>query len=158
MSYLNQSLIVFVISLLPYALISWVYIALTEAGARDFWIAIGVLLLIRLFFAVIESFGAFLLWRIYGRRVTTDKLVAILRSSGFPMRVYAHDDFSNYVDRIKTDPAASPALRTAAWQLESMLTQHDEAGIFAGLRMRAAADAALEIYSPRAAAPQFNAG
>jgi hypothetical protein len=121
MNYLKQSLIVSALSLLPYALASWGYVALTDGGAEDFWIAIGVLMLVRLFFAAIEALGAFLVWHFHGRRLTIDRLVALLRSNGFPKRAYAHDNFDGYVFRIATDPAAPPTLRAAAWQLQSSL-------------------------------------
>ncbi len=60
--------VVFAFSWLPYLALAWAFMKLTDEGhARDFRLALGVLLALRLFFSTIEAVGGFFLWRLYGR-------------------------------------------------------------------------------------------
>lgn len=130
----------------PYVLLSWGYAKLTDSG---FWPALGVLLAIRLFFIVIETLGSVLAWRVYGRKKIIERNLSLLRANNFPKRQYAHDDFLVYLSRIENDDAYSQQLKTAAQQWEQVLAFYETSGIFLGMRMHAAADDALDIYSPK---------
>lgn len=145
------------IAFIPYLLVAWgisrLYIDLS------FLQAIGILLGLRLLFAIIEMIGGVLAWRLYGRRKTIDRVLQILREAAFPPRFYRHDDFSNYLARIENDPlgaAQEPRpvqLTRLARELRQVLELHEQRGVLAGMRMDSAAEAALEQYSPRASAP-----
>ena len=68
-------------------------------------------------------------------------------------RRYRHDDIGNYLHRIHHHDCfsqASDRARIAAATLEENLRMHEQLGMFAGIRRRAALNEALEIYAPRA--------
>ncbi|MEW5943720.1 MAG: hypothetical protein AB1710_07705 [Pseudomonadota bacterium] len=134
----------------PYVLVSWGYARLSDGS---FWSALGVLLAIRLFFSVIETLGSVFAWRLYGRRKMIERNLAMLRANNFPKRQYAHDDFLNYLSRIEDDETCPQQLKMAAKQWEQALAFFESSGILLGMRMHAAADAALDIYSPKHEAP-----
>jgi hypothetical protein len=106
-------------------------------------------------FAAIETFGAILSWRVYGKRMMIAKNLEILRSNHFPPRRYRHDDFSTYLYRIEDDADCSAAAKKAAVQMTAVLTIFSGMGVLAGMRMHSAADAAFELFSPSSAAPSF---
>ena len=91
-------------SLIPYLVVAWGYREMTEGDANTFWIALSVLLGVRLFFSVTETLGNVLYWRLYGRKLAVGNAVAYLRASEYPPRQYAHDNFGNYLARIQDGP------------------------------------------------------
>jgi hypothetical protein len=138
----------------PYVLVSWAYAKLSDGS---FWAALGVLLGVRLFFGVIETLGSVLAWRVYGRKKAIEANLAVLRASAFPRRTYRHDDFLNYLSRIEDDESCTGDVKAAAKQWHQTLALYESMGILVGMRMHAAADAALDIYSPRNDASVFGA-
>jgi hypothetical protein len=144
---------VFVLSLVPYAAVAWGWSHFN--GANSFWQVLIFLLLARLFFSVIETGGGVLIWRLHGRKRVVERFVEYLRSNGFPKRIYAHDDFLNYLVRVEDDQELSLEVRRAAKNLEGQLATYETMGILVGARMHAASELALEIHSPRALAPPF---
>lgn len=138
----------------PYVLVSWGYAVVSDSS---FWFALGVILAIRLFFSVIETLGSILTWRLYGRKKAIEKNLSMLRANDFPKRQYAHDDFLNYLSRIEDDATSPEQLKMAARQWEQALAFFESSGILLGMRMHAAADEALNIYSPKHEAPSFGA-
>lgn len=139
---------------MPYVLVSWAYAKLSDGS---FWAALGVLLGIRLFFGAIETLANILAWRVYGRKKAIEANLAMLRASGFPRRTHSHDDFLNYLSRIEDDESCSRDVKIAAKQWYHTLALFENMGILVGARMHAAADSALDIYSPHNEAPVFGA-
>ena len=154
---LKSPAIVLAFSLLPYAALTWAYVALTGGGMHEFWKALGFLLGVRLFFSVIETMGGILQWRFYGMRTTVQEYVELLRANSFPAREYAHDDLRNYLARIEDGVEYSQAIRGAAKEISSARKLAQSMGILLGMRMESAWNAALDIHSPRDKAPDFEA-
>lgn len=138
----------------PYVLVSWGYANLSDG---NFWSVLGVLLAVRFFFGVIETLGSVLAWRLYGRNKMIEKNLTMLRANNFPKRQYAHDDFLNYLSRIEGDETGPQQIKLAARQWEQVLAFFESSGILLGMRMHAATDEALNIYSPKHDAPIFGA-
>lgn len=137
--------VVFVFSWLPYSAIAWLYMELVDGRARDFWIALGVLLVLRLFFSTIEALGGFLLWRMYGRRFVIRKTLAVFRTNGFPPRQPGEDVFT-YLYRIQRAPDCPPLLRDRAQELELEVAKSAGKGQIHVRRITHAMQAALERY------------
>ena len=137
---------------IPYVFVSWGYAKLTGSG---FWPTLGVLFAVRFFFGVIETLGSILAWRVYGKQKMIERNLSLLRANNFPKRQYAHDDFQNYLGRIEGDEAYSQQLKIAAKQWYQVLAFFETSGILLGMRMHAAANDALDIYSPKREAPAF---
>ena len=142
-------------ALVPYVLIAWAYTELNEGTLRQFWIALGILLVVRTFFSIIEGFGNMLAWRLYGRQRLIHKLLAFLTHHKLPSRQYQHQDASLYLQGISEDKRHSEAVRLYAGEMYRSLELMEEIGILVGMRYRLALEAALEAYSPRAAAPSL---
>ena len=71
---------------IPYGLVTWGYTVFTDGDVQAFWVALGVLLGIRLFFSLIEMLGGVLYWRLYGRRIVLSNALKFLKTNGFPPR------------------------------------------------------------------------
>jgi len=174
----TRSLIITVLfAFVPYILISWGYAELIHGDSKEFWSVLGLLLLARLFFSIIETLGSVLSWRLYGKKIMVNKILEGLRVNNFPKREYAHDDLSTYLFRMyEEQPPPSPwdfiitegseekeakypeSLKTSAKEMSRALeASRSFGGILAGMRMNSAAEAALDIYSPRSEAPVFRA-
>lgn len=149
----KSGIIVWLLSLVPYVLLSWGYTALIDGHARDFWIAMGALFAARLFFGIIEGLGGILVWRLYGKRVMVRKFLTILQQGNFPKRKYSHYDFGSQIAWMQGNDEFSAELQTAArdWQIMAMMTE--QRGILSGMRLHSAAEAAYDIYSPKTLAP-----
>lgn len=150
-------LILWAFSFVPYVLVSWAFTKWGDGETTSFWLVLGGLLLIRTFFGIIETLGSILSWRLYGQKLVVERNLAILRANGFPKRTYSHDDFLAYLSRIEDDPKTSPDLRARAKEFHFVLEFHENAGILVGMRMHAAAERALETYSPKSEAPVYGA-
>ncbi len=137
----------------PYLLVSWLYAKLSDG---DFWDALLFLLAARLFFGVIETIGGFIAWHLHGKQKMIGFNLNLLIGNQFPKRTYEHDDASSYLYRISEDDSYSQQTRMAAKQWEHMLTFYEISGVILGMRMHSAADAALDIYSPKNEAKQLN--
>lgn len=140
-------------ALVPYLLVSWAYMSLTNGNVSDFWKSLAVLLAMRFFFSVIETLGSVLSWRIHGKKIAIKKNLEVMQANNFPKRRYSHDDFLNYLARIEDDPECSTSLKAVAKQMEIVLATCESLGHLIGARMHAAADEALELYSPKAETP-----
>ena len=143
-------------SFIPYVAAAWAYTEWAHGDNRELWRAFFVLLAARLFFSVVETMGSVLYWHAYGKRITVQRNLQMLRQSNFPKREYAHDDFLAYLSRIESESRYDANLRTAAKQWYFMLATWEQMGILLGMRMHAATDAALDIYSPKSEAPVFS--
>ena len=149
--------IVAITSLASYSALAAAYAALVDGGVKAFGLALGVFVTVRLLFGLVEGCGRWLAWRLHDRNLIIGRYVRILRSQQFPRKRYSHDDFLTYLSRIQNEESYPESMRALAIELEFELTVFEEAGIVRGARMHAASDAALEIYSPSAEAPEFGA-
>ncbi len=130
---------------IPYVLLSWGYAQVMDG---DFWKVLGVLMAARLFFSVIETIGSIFSWRLYGKKKIVQLNLNILRFNNFPKREI-DDDFLNYLARIEINDSHSMQLKAVAKNWEQSLAFFEHTGILIGMRMYAAADEALDIYSPK---------
>ena len=142
------------IAVIPYALVAWGYTKLDPE--TSFWAALGVMIGVRLFFAIIETLGGVLAWRLHGRAIAVNNALRLFRENEFPARLYRHDGLSSYLARIVDDDSTSPELRRTAQETERMLGLFEDVGILPGWRLRSATEAALDIYSPREKAPEWS--
>lgn len=136
-------------SVLPYLLVAWAYMAFTDGHAKDFWVALCVLLVVRLFFFIIETIGGILAWRLYGRRVAVEKVLRFLRENNFPMRTDPNEDFLMYFQRIQEDRTCPESTRALARECDRELARLDGSGILPGMRADYAVQAALDRYTER---------
>lgn len=135
------------LSLAVYAAIAWVG---TQIFDLKFWRVFGALIAARAFFSLIEGVATFLNWRLAGRPAAVEGFLAVLRTNNFPPRENAHDDFLGYLARLDSDYQPKPDYQRAAKELYTLLASIEAQGILAGMRMHAASDAALDLYSPKA--------
>ena len=137
---------------IPYGLVTWGYTAFTDGDVQAFWVALGVLLGIRLFFSLIEMLGGVLYWRLYGRRIVMSNALKFLKTNGFPPREYEHDTLLAYLARIQDGHKYPPTLRAAAAETERLLTFIEGLGIVMGARTWEVWCAALDAHAPRSQA------
>jgi len=147
----------FVFSWLPYLVVAWGYMKLADDLWGDFWTALLWLLVARTFFSIIEILGGIAAWRVYGRRALTQSYLELLRENDFPQRTNSYDDVLGYLSGIEldVDGVLSDQVKRAATEFRTALAIYRTTGLFAGLRHLAAAEAALEIYSPKSKAPDW---
>ena len=142
-------------------LASWVVYLMVALGISQFteesmWVVLGIVIAARTFFALIDAAASVLSWRVFGKRCATQGFLRLLRENGFPQRRYEDDDVTNYLCRVENDRSVTQSLQRTAKETvtfilddRSMMLQEK----WNKARMRSAADAALEIYSPRANTP-----
>jgi hypothetical protein len=134
------------LSLAVYAAVAWLG---AQIFGLQFWKVFGGLIAARAFFSLIEGVATFLNWRLAGRPAAVRGFLAVLRANDFPPRENAHDDFLGYLARLDSDDQPKPDYQRAAKELYTLLASTEAQGILAGMRMHAASDAALDLYSPR---------
>jgi len=142
-------------SFVPYLFVAWGCMAFVNGKASEFWTALGALVAIRLFFSIIETLGSGLSWRLCGKKILVDKALRFLRENNFPKREHAHDDSLAYFGRIEDGGKYDASIRTLAKEMTFVMTICEHTGILAGMRMYSAADAALDMYSPKSESPIF---
>ena len=143
---MNLTFITLGFALIPYVFLSWGYAQIMD---ENFWKVLGFLIAARLFFTVIETIGSIFSWRTYGKKKIVQLNLNILQFNNFPKREFEHDDFSNYLARIEIGDESSVQLKAVAKNWEQSLAFFEHTGILIGMRMHAAADDALDIYSPK---------
>lgn len=154
--WVRTGIILALFSVVPYAIVSWIYMKLTDGGMREFWIAMGLLFLARLFFSLIEWLGTTLMWRLYGKRESACQYLALMREQNFPQRRYRHYDFSSQLAVIEEDGSEFPlSVQRIATEWRCALLAAERSGILPGMRAHAAIEAAYDLYSPKALAPEF---
>jgi hypothetical protein len=134
------------LSLAVYAAFAWLNAQIFDL---QFWKVFGGLVAIRAFFSLIEGVATFLNWRLAGRPAAVQGFLAVLPANDFPPRENAHDDFLGYLARLDSDYQPKPDYPRAAKELYTLLASTEAQGILVGMRMHAASDAALDIYSPK---------
>lgn len=143
---MNPTFITLVFAWIPYVLLSWGYAQIMDG---DFWKVLGVLIAVRLFFSVVETIGSIFSWRLYGKKKIVELNVNFLRSNNFPNRLLEHDDFLSYLIGIENNEEYSLQLKILATNWKNLLLFFENTGILMGVRMNAAADEALDLYSPK---------
>ena len=143
---MNPTFITLVFAWIPYVLLSWGYAQIMDG---DFWKVLGVLIAVRLFFSVVETIGSIFSWRLYGKKKIVELNLNFLRSNNFPNRVLEHDDFLSYLIGIENNEEYSLQLKILATNWKNLLLFFENTGILMGVRMNAAADEALDLYSPK---------
>ena len=144
MSEIRSHLIVSAIAAVPYLGVAWLF---AELGGVHFWVALGVLLAARLFFAAVEWVGGILVWRFYGRKHMVQRNLLMLRSNKFPPPAPGSRDALSYLSQLQDDPNASPQVRNAAKEMRFVLATFENLGALRGMRMHSAADEAVQRYS-----------
>lgn len=143
---MNPTLITLGFAWIPYVILSWGYAQIMDG---NFWKVLGVLIAVRLFFSVIETIGSIFSWRLYGKKKIVELNVNFLRNNNFPNRVLEHDDFLSYLIGIENNEEYSLQLKILATNWKHLLLFFENTGILMGVRMNAAADEALDLYSPK---------
>jgi hypothetical protein len=116
----KSGLIVFTFAIIPYVAVAWGYAHFAGDGSRrEFWIALGVLLAVRLFFSVIETLGGVLAWRLYHKKRMVTAIVQVLRANKFPPKQRETDSFSAYLARIVRDYEPKPDFLRAGQGIRS---------------------------------------
>jgi hypothetical protein len=147
---LNQAKLLFaavLIFFLPYPIAAGAYVAVTHGDAMTFLNALGALVVIRSFFALIEAFGSVLLWRSHGRTFLAHRNLESLRANKFPTRALRAEDATGYLKSIEENSANAPELRIAAARMNASLMTAESAGILFGMHVHQAIDDALDVYS-----------
>ena len=75
----DHNIVTFIFALIPYIFATWIYTELTSGDWETFFIALGVLLAVRLFFSTIETLGSVLTWRLYGKKLLVEKIMCEFR-------------------------------------------------------------------------------
>ena len=145
----RSNIIITLFSVIPYLLVSWGYTVLVDGAEKQFWGVFGVLIAVRLFFSVIETFGGVLSWHLYGKRLMINKFLRLLWENNYPKRTYKDENFLDYLSQIE-DGTYPDTLKKSAKEFYSLLSTFESMGILLGMRMHSASESALEIYSPKA--------
>lgn len=133
-------------SSLPYLMLAWALMVITDGDAKDFWLALGVLLVLRMFFSAVEALGGILLWRLYGRRFAVRKTLAVFRTNDFPAAELGEDVYA-YLYRVQRAPGCSAQLRDRVQELEFDAVKSVGKGWLPGRRARSAMQQALNEYA-----------
>jgi hypothetical protein len=146
----KSSAVALVFSAIVYSGVAWACARfLDESFAR----VLGLLIAARTFFGIVEGIAGVLYWRMYGKRLLTQQFVEALREGNFPPRYIRWQRFRDYLGRVEDDEKCSRETRRAATEFYKALANIENTGILAGMRAHAATEAALELYSPKAKAP-----
>jgi hypothetical protein len=139
----------------PYFVAAWV---ITKVATNlSFGVTLAGVFGARLSFTILDSIGRMLQWRLGGRTSAVNYWLRFLQHNEFPIqRRYRRDGIGNYLWRIQDDSSMNPKLRLSAKEMATRLAAFEEVGMFTGMRGRSAAEAALEIHAPSAAAPEFD--
>jgi hypothetical protein len=154
---IKANLIVSCISAAPYAAVAWGYSYFTKGDASDFWQVLGILILVRAFFGVIEFFGSILTWRLYLKDKVVQHFVGLFKANNMPPKHFYDDDFGNYRARLMKVRQPDPA--RFCQEMEDLLLQSERRGIVYGMRIDAAAETAFEKYQatqPKAEKSRFD--
>src|SRR5262245_34543487 len=144
---------------LPYLGVAWAYDRLSDG--EDFWMALGVLLAVRLFFALLEGLAGYVAWHLHDKRHLQRYFIDYFRKYDFPPRAWRLDDARDYLARLQDNPSYADKskyhaeLPLAAATMTGSIVALEQSGIIRAMRFNAALDAALQTYSPRERAPEY---
>lgn len=142
----RNGLLIFGLSWVPYVLIGWAVMHFGDGNASTFWYTIGALLIVRLFYSIIETLGGVLVWRAVGKRDMVSQMVQALSEGRFPPANDAAEGMLSYLVRIDDDDTPIQ-IRLMARELKGGLQVYESIGILPGMRVHAAMDAALRKHS-----------
>lgn len=151
---MRHDFIISAFTLAPYLLVAWGFTVLTDGEASTFWKALLVLFALRTLFALIDTLGGVLRWRLWGRNLLVAHALDWFTARQFPQREYANDDMGNYLVRIIDDPKQPLALRMAAAELDRTFGVYEQFGVLVGVRFHDAYRVAFEQYAPSSRAPK----
>ena len=134
-------------SAIPYVLVAWGITKFTNGDTQAFWVALGVLIGLRLFFAIIEMLGGILYWRLYQRRITHDYALKFLKANNYPHRKHKIENIISYLAGISRDPEYPVPLRISAFGAECTLRSSENYD-----RTLEVWNAALDVYAPESQA------
>ena len=138
---------------LPYLLLSWLYAALIDGTAKQFFVGLGVLFAVRIAFEFIDFLGHGLAWHLNGKSATVQAYAEQLATCAFPMRLHKEEKADDYLFRVRHEPGIPTEARNLALSIDSALVTAESLSFTVPSRMRAAWHAALEVYSPPESAP-----
>lgn len=137
-----------------YALVALIVCAVDPR--LSFWRALAGTLGIMVLMEFVDSLHQAILWRLGGKAAAVSEWLHFLRHNEFPtQRCYRHDGIGNYLCRIEDDGTLSPRLRMSAKEMATRLAVSKQSGMFRAMRVRLAAEAALDLHAPRANAPEY---
>jgi len=142
----KASLIGFGFAMVPHLAVAWGYVYFIDGGQPTFWLALGILIAVRLFFSIMEAVGSDLAWRFFARQKMVAYLLGIFRANAFPAKKYADDDFGNYCARLLHAQPKKPDCIRHLEYIQTFLLIHEKRGIFDGLRMHTVVDTAFAQY------------
>jgi len=123
--------------------------ALSRYLGENLWISVGIIFGLWAAFTSIRALACAVAWRIEGRKIATDRFLTMLQHSEFPKaKRNSDDDIENYLARLEDNPDVSASTRNAAKNLSLVLDSYDDFGYYSWFRMREAANAALDRYTP----------
>lgn len=137
-----------------YYLVAWGYVASMSDGhytVLQVLIVVAWIVAIRIGYLIIESIAGAVAWRAYSRRAAIATFVRTFQAHNFPKREIPTDDFSNYSCRVEAiaEESGNTALLEQLRQFTAMCIAAEDAGMFAGMRIHSALNAALDAYSPK---------
>jgi hypothetical protein len=154
----KSGLVTFGFAMIPYMAMAWGYSYFTDGGQPAFWRALGFLIVVRLFFSIIETLGRILAWRLFYRKQAVEHFVQMFRKRELPAKEYYDDDFGNYCARLINSGLQKVDHARNAQEIQTFLWMHEKRGILEGMRMHAAVEAAFEQYMktlPKSAKSRF---
>lgn len=145
---MTTAFVVWATSLIGYPLIALLVASAIEEGA-PFWPVLGVLLVLRALFWLVEFLGDVLTWNLFRRRIFIRKAIECLRMQKFPMRKYSHDAFDTYLNRIQDDDEYSEEVKECARKIHLEIKVAGESMSFWRMyRIWDCWNVALDTYSP----------
>jgi hypothetical protein len=131
---------------LPNLLIAWAYTTFVGGHSRDFWIAFGVLVVVRLVFSSFDVLVNLLTWKLYRKRFVVDAIVKDFRRFNFPKRD-PDEDWLEYLSRIQGTESLPFGTRRAAAFMEGQMDIQDKSGIAQGVQSESALKAAIKMWT-----------
>lgn len=159
-----RSWVVLIVSAIAYSGIAGAFTFLTDGDRKFFFIVIGCLIALRLFYEVLEVAVGIAVWRLYGRRVAVENYVKAMRDARMPRRYYSTDDVGNYLARIQNGysyeagKVTPEALNTAKEFDRVMGSVREQSGMIAEARTWDAIKRAYESYTTDDSPPWVTPG
>lgn len=140
------------VAYIPYAILAYAYNWLTNGTNNDLTIALLVLLGGRLVYGVIDQLTALVAWKVHGRKRAENAFLALMRENHMPRMAHS-GSLSSYLSYIDDDSEENSAVRSAARQISTIISQSQHESLMGGNRVERAACAAYDRYQHGAAPP-----
>jgi hypothetical protein len=138
--------LIILLTVLPDVAIAWLYKAIVDGAAIDFWIALGVIFGIETIFSIRNAISGSLLFRFYGKRQLVKSMLDYLIRFQFPKPTIGEDAL-NYFARLADDVEQPAENRIFAATLLANVQQLESQSFFPAMRATAAYDAAVDAYA-----------